>query len=308
MTIHASGGLQSMNGVVVIDKPPGLSSARVVSVVKHLFRAAKAGHAGTLDPFATGILIVCLNQATKLTRFWLNGVKTYQAELCLGIETDTQDPTGTIISTSTSVHVSENDLRSTVKSFIGTTDQFPPVFSALKHNGVPLYRLARKGEAVQKPARQIHISQLDIHEINLPFVRLEIRCGAGTYIRTLCADIGKKLGCGAYLKQLRRTACGRFAISSAVSLSELENLEKSGQLASHLTGMSESLPDMVSFKADKSLTDRIKYGMMLTTEDVPVSKISPEKMIKIIDDYGQLLAILEYDAVRERYLYCCSFG
>ena len=299
----------SLNGILVIDKPPGLSSARVVSIVKRLLQVKKVGHAGTLDPFATGVLIVCVNQATRLARFWLNSAKTYQAELCLGIETDTQDPTGAVISACEDFDVPEDKLRAVMKSFAGTMDQSPPVYSALKHQGVPLYRLARKGEPFQKPSRQIQIYRIEILEIALPLVRFEVSCSAGTYVRTLCADIGKSLGCGGHLKNLRRTACSGYSITDAVSLSELEELARSGDVDGHLTGMAEALPDMVSFQADKALTDKIKYGMMITTTDVSPSCLLPgDTMVKIIDGNNRLLSILSYDPVQHGFTYCCSFA
>jgi tRNA pseudouridine55 synthase len=298
----------SLNGILVVDKPPGLSSARVVSIVKRLLQVQKVGHAGTLDPFATGVLIVCINQATRLARFWLNSAKTYQAELCLGIETDTQDPTGTVISTCEAVDVPEDTLRDVMKSFVGTMNQAPPVYSALKHQGVPLYRLARKGEPFQKPARQIQIYRLEILEIALPLVRFEVSCSAGTYIRTLCADIGKILGCGGHLKNLRRTASSGYSITDAIPLSALEELARSGDIARHLTGMAEALPDMLFFQADKALTDKLKYGMMITTADVPPSCLLPgENLVKIIDGNNRLLSILSYDPVQHGFTYCCSF-
>lgn len=298
----------SLNGILVIDKPPGLSSARVVSIVKRLLQAPKVGHAGTLDPFATGVLIVCVNQATRLARFWLNSAKTYQAELCLGIETDTQDSTGTVISKCVAVDVPEDTLRTVMKSFVGTMNQAPPVYSALKHQGIPLYRLARKGVPFQKPARQIHIQRLEILEIALPLVRFEVSCSAGTYVRTLCADIGKILGCGGHLKNLRRTVSSGYATTDAISLSELEELARSGDIARHLIGMAEALPDMVSFQADKALTDKLKYGIMITAADVPPSCfLSGENLVKIIDGNNHLLSILSYNLVQHGFTYCCSF-
>ncbi len=298
----------SLNGILVIDKPSGMSSARVVSIVKRLLKVKKAGHAGTLDPFATGVLIVCINQATRLARFWLESAKTYQAELYLGIETDTQDPTGTVTSTCAAVDIPEDTLRAVIKSFTGTMNQAPPVYSALKHQGVPLYKLARKGEPFQKPDRQIRIYGLEIQEITLPRVFFEVSCSAGTYVRTICADIGKILGCGGHLRNLRRTASSGYAINDAISLSELEELARSGDVERHLTGMSEALPDMVSLRADKALTDKIKCGMMITEADVPSSCLfSGENLVKIIDGNNRLLSILNYDPVRHGFTYCCSF-
>ncbi len=299
----------SLNGILVIDKPAGLSSAKVVSTIKRLLQLKKVGHAGTLDPFATGVLIVCINQATKLARFWLNSGKTYQAQLCLGIETDTQDSTGTIIATAEAVDIPEDILRAVITSFSGTMNQAPPVYSALKHQGVPLYRLARRGVPVQKPARQIQIYRLDIQEISLPLVRFEVSCSAGTYVRTICADMGKILGCGGHLKHLRRIASSGFTLADAVTLAELEESARTGDIGRHLTGMAESLPDMVSFQADKALTDKIKYGMMITVADVPPSCLLPgENLVKILDESNRLLSILSYDPVQHGFGYCCSFA
>jgi tRNA pseudouridine55 synthase len=298
----------SRSGILLIDKPADISSAKVVAVVKHLLNAGKVGHAGTLDPFATGLLVVCINQATKLARFWLNSTKTYMAELCLGIETDTQDGTGTVISTTEVPDIPEDTLRAVLSSFSGTMNQIPPVYSALKHQGVPLYKLARKGEPFQKPARPIEIFQLDIQEIALPVIRFEVRCSAGTYVRTLCADMGKALGCGGHLGNLRRTACSGFTLSEAITLSELETAVRSGGIDRHLIGMTEALHGMASFQADKTLTDKIKYGMMVSTDDMPATVLPPDNhRVKIVDGNNRLLSILSFDPAQNRYTYCCSF-
>lgn len=298
----------SRNGILVIDKPADVSSAKVVAIVKKLLGAAKVGHAGTLDPFATGLLVVCINQATKLARFWLHSPKTYLAELCLGIETDTQDRTGAILSATELPDIPEDTLRAVLSSFTGSMDQIPPVYSALKHEGVPLYKLARKGEPVQKPARPIDIFHLDIQEIALPIIRFEVRCSAGTYVRTLCADMGKALGCGGHLGNLRRTACSGFTLADTVSLPELESAVHSGDIGRYVIGMSESLRGMPLFQADKTLTDKIKYGIMITSNDMPSTTLSPDnRWIKIVDGNSRLLSILSFDPARNRYDYCCSF-
>ncbi len=299
----------SLNGILVIDKPAGLSSAKVVATVKQLFQFKKVGHAGTLDPFATGVLIVCVNQATKLARFWLNSTKTYIAELCLGIETDTQDSTGNVIATTDTLDIPEHQVRAVIASFSGTMDQMPPIYSALKHQGVPLYRLARKGTPIQKPARQIQIYEIDIQEFAIPRVCFKVSCSAGTYVRTICADMGKAIGCGGHLKHLRRIAASGYTIADAVTLSELEELALTGDIGGHLTGMAEALPDMVSFQADKALTDKIKYGMMITSADIaPPSHLSGENFVKVIDGNNRLLSILSYDPVQDGFAYCCSFA
>jgi len=215
--------MNDINGIMLIDKPAGISSAKAVSKVKRLLKVKKVGHAGTLDPFATGLLICCINKATKLSGQFLSGKKTYEAVMRLGIETDSQDFTGKIISQTEVPEISKQQIEEVFRSFEGEIEQIPPVFSALKHNGVPSYKLARKGIAIEKPARQITIFNLEINDIKLPEIRFTAQCSAGTYIRTLAADIGKKLGCGAHLTELRRIESSQFHIRNAISL---ENLEK----------------------------------------------------------------------------------
>jgi tRNA pseudouridine55 synthase len=177
------------SGIIVVDKPADITSARVVARIKKFFGAPKAGHTGTLDPFATGVMVCCINNATRLSRFFLHGNKKYEALLHLGIETETQDSTGTIIATCDEVHFSDKTIQTVFKQFEGTLYQHPPIFSALKHKGIRLYKLAREGKPVQKPPRRISISYIKILEIDQPLIRFEVSCSAGTYIRTLCADI-----------------------------------------------------------------------------------------------------------------------
>ena len=220
-----------MNGIIVIDKPKGLTSARVVSIVKKALNAKKVGHAGTLDPFAEGVLICCVNQATKLADFLLKGAKSYVAELKLGEETDTQDLTGTVVSSTAPGNYTTDSIDRVFKEFEGSIEQRPPVYSALKHKGTPLYKLARKGQPVQKPSRQVEIYRISILEIALPLIRFEVSCSAGTYIRSLAADVGTKLGCGAHLNALKRTASSGFTLDQAVALSELQGATSVNQLA-----------------------------------------------------------------------------
>ncbi len=189
-----TGDQTDLDGILVIDKPANLSSARVVAAVKKALKAGKAGHAGTLDPFAEGVLICCINQATRLAGFLLHGTKKYIAELKLGQETDTQDLTGTVVATANTVDYSPQTIQSVFESFKGSIEQLPPVYSALKHKGVPLYKLARRGQPVQKPPRQVQIYDICVDDVDLPYVRFEVSCSAGTYIRTLGADIGQKAG------------------------------------------------------------------------------------------------------------------
>ncbi|MGD8740958.1 MAG: tRNA pseudouridine(55) synthase TruB, partial [Desulfobacterales bacterium] len=225
---------QESNGIIVVDKPQNISSARVVAEVKRLLDARKVGHAGTLDPFAAGVLVCCINDATRLARFLLAGNKTYDATLKLGIETDTQDMTGTVTAVKPVKDWPEDAIKSAVKKFEGQIEQQPPVFSALKHKGTPLYRLARMGTPVQKPARKVHISKINILEVKLPLVHFEVACSAGTYIRTLCADIGQQLGCGGHLLALTRTESSGFKIQQALSLARLEKRVAAGDRKRYL--------------------------------------------------------------------------
>jgi len=239
----------------------------VVARIKKLLKARKAGHTGTLDPFATGVLVCCINRATKLSRFFLHGNKKYEAVLHLGVETDTQDSTGTVTNICHQVEFSKKTIQSAFKRFEGTIRQLPPVYSALKHKGIPLYKLARNKRPVQKPARQVFIIYLKILDIHLPTIRFEVLCSAGTYIRTLCADIGESLGCGGHLRELRRIESSGFTISDAVTLEELEGLALSKKLSDRIISMSNALKDMPEHIAGPALVNKINHGHIITKND-----------------------------------------
>jgi tRNA pseudouridine55 synthase len=303
-----------MNGIIVIDKPAGLTSARVVSIVKKALNAKKVGHAGTLDPFAEGVLICCVNQATKLADFLLKGIKTYIAELKLGEETDTQDLTGTVISSTEPQNYAAETIDRVIKGFEGSIEQLPPVYSALKHKGTPLYKLARKGQPVQKPSRQVEIYSISILKIALPLIRFEVSCSAGTYIRALAADIGKRLGCGAHLNALKRTASSGFTLDQAVALSDLQGAISANQLANKLISMADALPGMAAYTADRQLAKKIRHGQMISTLDLGFDSTENEKSgwipgsnIKIVDQSGELVAILDYQEHERRLNYRCVF-
>lgn len=300
---------QELSGVIVVDKPPGITSAKVVARVKKWLKARKAGHTGTLDPFATGVLVCCINRATKLSRFFLHGKKKYEAVLHLGVETDTQDSTGIVTNVCHHVEFSKKTIESAFKRFEGNIKQLPPVYSALKHKGIPLYKLARSKKPVQKPARQVSIITLKILEIHPPFIRFEVFCSAGTYIRTLCADIGASLGCGGHLKELRRIESSGFTITDAVTLEELEDLTLSEKLSDRLISMSNALKDMPEYIADKVLVNKINHGYIITKNDFMAEKINAfEGFIKIVDTNKTLVAVLKHAKDKNRYDYCCVFN
>jgi tRNA pseudouridine55 synthase len=300
---------QELSGVIVIDKPSGITSAKVVARVKKWLKAKKAGHTGTLDPFATGVLVCCINRATRLSRFFLHGKKRYEAVLQLGVETDTQDSTGIITNICHNVEFSKKTIQSVFKRFEGNIKQLPPVYSALKHRGIPLYKLARSKKPVQKPARQVSIITLKILEIHLPFVRFEVFCSAGTYIRTLCADIGAALGCGGHLKELRRIESSGFTITDAVTLEELEDLALSNKSSDRIISMSNALNDMPEHIADNVLVNKINHGHIITKNDFLYEKINYfEGFIKIVDTNKTLVAVLKHNKDKSRYDYCCVFN
>ncbi len=299
---------KELNGVIIVDKPAGISSAKVVARVKKLLKARKAGHTGTLDPFATGVLVCCINRATKLSSFFLHGEKKYEAILRLGIETDTQDLTGKVTRNCKNIAFSEKTIKSVFKRFEGTITQLPPVYSALKHKGIPLYKLARNNKPVQKPARRVSIISLEILEINLPIIRFEVSCSAGTYIRALCADIGASLGCGGHLKELRRIESSGFTIEEAVTLEELEKLALTQDLSGRMIRMSNALKDMPEYVADKILAKKIMHGNIMTKNDfLPEKGGFEESFIKIVDADNNLLAILKYTNDNNKYEYFCVF-
>jgi tRNA pseudouridine55 synthase len=301
-----------LNGIIVIDKPAGISSARVVSILKKALNAKKVGHAGTLDPFADGVLICCVNQATKLADFLLHGPKRYIAELKLGEETDTQDLTGTVISRTEPNNFPTESIQAVFKGFEGSIEQLPPVYSALKHKGVPLYKLARNGQPVQKPPRPVEIYSIKVLDIKMPLIRFEVSCSAGTYIRTLGADIGKMLGCGGHLNALKRTASSGFTLDQAVSLSALEDLRPGNPLPASFINMADALPEMPAYTADRQLAKNIRHGQRITirdltgNEDFDTDRISGSE-IKIVDQTGELVAILNYHKHNRRLDYRCVF-
>jgi tRNA pseudouridine55 synthase len=294
-----------IDGILVVDKPEGISSARVVSRVKKATGAGKAGHAGTLDPFATGVLVCCLNRATRLARFFLGGDKRYRGVMTLGVETDTQDATGQILAEHPVDDVTEASLRDAVSTFCGRIRQQPPIFSALKHEGVPLYKLARQGRPVQKPPREVQIRNIDIAAVDIPRVEIDVTCSAGTYIRTLCADIGRRLGCGGHLSRLRRLESSGFSIEEAVPLEQLDDPAASATVQKRIVPMADALRGMPSRVADPKLVRHLSRGRLITADDLAGPA---EGFFKVVDGDGRLVAVLKAGSDRKRYTYCGVFA
>ena len=288
----------------MVDKPADMSSAKVVAIVKRVTGAKKVGHTGTLDPFATGVLVCLINKATRLSEFFLKGDKKYEASLFLGAKTDTQDKTGTVVSTCKNVDYSVQTLKTEIKKFEGESEQIPPVYSALKHKGTPLYKLARAGKPVQKPARKIFIRYIQILDVCLPEIRLEICCSAGTYIRTLCADIGDALGCGGHLKELKRIESSGFSIRNALTLSEIKAFSETNGIEEKLISMRDALPNISECRVSSDLLGKMTNGVLINKTELKLEN-KEDSPVKAIDENGQLVAILKNVKALPHYQYCC---
>jgi tRNA pseudouridine55 synthase len=297
-----------MNGIIVLHKPPDMTSAQVVTQVRRILRVKKVGHTGTLDPFATGVLVCCINKATRLSRFLMYGKKRYEGIMRLGIRTDTQDLTGRVISTEPDLRITEQDVRRAFLSFLGVKYQNPPAYSALKHHGVPLHRLARHGTFIQKPPRRVSIYELEVLDASLPHVRFEVCCSEGTYIRTLCTDVGDALGCGAHLTGLCRTESGGFTLDEAVSLSALEKLGSTGKISNHIIPMSVALRGMPMISANDELVQKIQHGHPVNWEEVAAAHLGRTcPWIKVTNTQGQLVAVMSSSKKNGVYPYACVF-
>jgi len=284
-----------MDGVVIIDKPSGQTSHDVVAEVKRLLKARKAGHTGTLDPLATGVLPVLLNEGTKLAPFLMNTSKEYQGTALLGVCTDTLDVTGTVVSTN-HLHVSEEDVIRSVRGLRGLRMQVPPLYSAIKFKGRPLHRWARKGVTIIPEPREVEIFHADVVAINLPEVIFTISCSKGTYIRSLCADIGEKLGCGATLASLRRTKNGSFSAGDALLLAGLDDDVRIKLLEAGIISTAEATSGLKTIHIDDLLADKIRKGCQLMSDEVArdhISFLDKGDMIRLLSPRAGLVAIME---------------
>ncbi|MBQ3462649.1 MAG: tRNA pseudouridine(55) synthase TruB [Clostridia bacterium] len=250
-----------MNGIIIVDKPQGKTSHDIVYAIRRLTGIKKVGHTGTLDPMATGVLPICIGSATKVADMLTLSDKAYTAEFVLGKTTDTLDAEGEVL-TESKVNVTGDEIRAAVMSFVGEIEQIPPMYSAIKQNGKKLYELARQGIEVERKPRKVTINSIDILEINGKTVTIDVSCSKGTYIRTLCADIGERLGTGAYMTKLRRTKTGIFAISESYTLEELGTLNELGTLKNVLIPIDkifEKYPEIIlNEKQKKSVTNGVR--------------------------------------------------
>jgi tRNA pseudouridine55 synthase len=279
---------REINGIVLLDKDTGLSSNAALQQVKRLFFAKKAGHTGSLDPLASGILPICLGQATKVAQFLLNDDKRYFVRAKLGEITDTGDCEGKIIKTQNFESLSEDEIIAAAMSFEGDILQIPPMYSALKKDGQPLYKLARQGISIERPARPVSIHKLIFIEYKKGILTLDVRCSKGTYIRSLIEDIGDKLGCGAHVIELRRTGFAHIDIAQAIKFADLEALasEDYQQLDAHIFPSELMLPALKSVSLDAQQTIDIKYGRAVQSE-----LFNQQHKVKLFDSNQQFIGI-----------------
>jgi tRNA pseudouridine55 synthase len=296
-----------MNGIIVVDKPADMSSAQVVQAVKKILRVRKVGHTGTLDPFATGVLVCCVNRATRLARFIAHGEKHYEGVMCLGIRTDSQDFTGRVLSQRPLAGVTEDKIKRSFHKMVGESHQKPPAFSALKHQGKPLYELARKGVFLEKSPRPIQVYDATVLDVDYPWVRFRVVCSPGTYVRTLCDDIGELLGCGAHLTELRRTESGGFTLQQAVSLTALERSVNEGEPSRCLIPMGKALNGIPEVQVGHQVAAKIRHGKPLTERDVGSVVSHDAPWLKVTDLNRNLVAVLDSSQRRGILPYLCVF-
>jgi tRNA pseudouridine55 synthase len=282
-------GFRDIDGVLLLDKPSGISSNKALQITRFLFEANKAGHTGSLDPLATGLLPVCFGEATKFSAYLLEASKTYRAVCQLGKTTTTGDAEGEVTSES-AVKVKVDDIASVLKQFTGSIDQIPPMHSAIKHKGQRLYHLARQGKEVERISRKVEIHSLQMVNFKGSLLVIDVFCSKGTYIRTLAEDIGKALGCGAYLANLRRTGVDPFWQQTSYSIEQLREISEQGleQLDRRLLPVNSVLGDLPECILDSTAADFLKQGQVVRVDGIP-----PSGLLSLVLETGEFIGIGE---------------
>ena len=263
----------SLNGILIVDKPSGMTSHDVVAIMRRAGRERRLGHTGTLDPTATGVLVLCFGIATRLIPYLDETDKTYLAHLILGESTDTQDFTGQIINKTPDAKIDRERLKAALQAYLGEIMQIPPMFSAVKQHGRPLYELARQGREVERAPRPVTIYELEPEEPLLDSYNvgegpwLRVRCSKGTYIRTLCHDLGEYLDCGAHLRELKRTTSGTFHLEEAVSLEDARTWGEQGELGKHLLSPARAVAHLKQLPLSEGNVSDVKHGRCITGLD-----------------------------------------
>lgn len=286
-----------VDGFLVIDKPAGISSHDVVNRVRRILGTKKVGHTGTLDPFATGVLPIAVGEGTKAIQFLDEGEKAYEAVIRLGLVTDTLDITGTVLQEHDSGGLGQEQLLSAMAALTGEISQVPPMYSAIKQGGQPLYKLARKGIEVERQSREVIIHSFELLEFSSPLATVRVHCSRGTYVRTLADDLGKLLGCGACLTALRRTLSGPFRLADAMTLEQLASYAEEGVAQHHVVHVPTALSHLAQIQLTESELQKLKNGipprdrllemppgmfsLMYGQQVIAVAEQTPEKAISL---------------------------
>ncbi len=280
------------DGILVIDKPAGLTSHDVINRVRRATKIRQVGHAGTLDPMATGVLVVCLGQATRVSEYLLGHDKAYRATIRLGLETNTYDADGETIATH-EVNVDRANVERALARFVGEIRQIPPMYSAIKREGLKLYELARRGIEIEREARSVVIHSIELCRYQAPDATIDVRCSAGTYIRSIAHDLGAALGTGGHLIELRRTAAGPFTIDQAISLESFEAAARAGQWHVHLRAIDEALSDWPLVVLAEPDRVRALNGAPIFTLKLAGTRCRAH------DERGNLIALLVFDQKKQ---------
>jgi len=284
----------TMSGVLVVDKPVGMTSHEVVQIIRRGTNIRRAGHTGTLDPRASGVLVILIGPAVRLSEYVSASDKRYQAVIRLGANTDTYDSDGQVTRTNP-IDVTEEQFETELKKFIGEIEQTPPPFSAIKMQGRPAYEMAREGEEVEMQPRIINVYSLDIIEWAPPEVTVDVHCSSGTYVRSLAYELGEKLGCGAMLAGLRRTKSGRFTLKDAVPLRKLIESFDSNSWYKFVIPAAEALADWSALTLNNDQVEAIRHGHRITGEG------KAGEMVRGITEQGELVALLEFDEATKEF-------
>lgn len=290
-----------INGILNVYKEAGFTSHDVVAKLRGICRQKKIGHTGTLDPEAVGVLPVCLGSGTKLCDMLTDKSKEYEAVLLLGQVTDTQDVTGTVLEEHEAT-VDEEQAVEAIRSFVGAYEQIPPMYSALKVNGKRLYELARAGKEVERKGRPVEIHSIEILSVSLPEITFRVACSKGTYIRTLCHDIGQKLGCGGTMKSLKRTRVGIFTIDGALKLSQLEELAAQGRLEEKVIPVEAMFTELPALTVKDAFARLIENGNAFYPGQAEESVRTPDGgQVRVYDRKGRFYGIYAFSEEKERY-------
>jgi tRNA pseudouridine55 synthase len=290
-----------LSGIVNVDKPPGVTSHDVVDAVRRVAGQRKVGHAGTLDPMATGVLLVCLGQATRVAEYLMDGTKKYRATIVLGATTDTYDADGDVVDQGGRTDWQQAEIEAALAAFVGQIEQVPPMYSAIKRDGEPLYKLARQGKTVERPPRQVEIDEIELLDWAPPSMIVQVTCSPGTYIRSLAHDLGQRLGSGAYLAALVRLASGRFILEDAVSLERLEEAFEHGHEDRYLLPVDEALLDWPALIVGTHDAQRIVQGQAISGEPPANGDRGERVLARAYSCDGDFLAIMAYHPEMERW-------